>query len=87
MFPRLSIDDVEEELFELFIARTRPQRLHDVELQVAAKAWPQLSIAREPQLVAVLTEMHVRHRTNESDPLCASRYLIVRGWFETQSRE
>src|SRR6187551_1423227 len=80
MFPRFSVDHVEKELLELLIARACAQRFHNVELQIAAKTWAQLSIARQPQLVAVLTEMHVRHRTNETYPLCASRDLIVGGW-------
>jgi len=66
VFPRLSIDHVKKKLLELFIARARPQRSHDVKLQIAAKTWAQLSITREPQLVAVLAEMHVRHRTDET---------------------
>src|SRR6266700_2293681 len=80
VFPRLSVDHVEKKLLELFIARARPQRSHDVKLQIAAKTWAKLSIAREPQLVAVLAEMHVRHRTDETYALCASRNLIVSGW-------
>src|SRR6266480_7367796 len=80
VFPRLSVDHVEKKLPELFIARARPQRSHDVKLQIAAKTWAQLSIAREPQLVAVLAEMHVRHRSDETYTLCASRNLIVTGW-------
>src|SRR5262245_16650162 len=79
VFPRLSVDHVEKKLLELFIARTRAQRSHDIELQVAAKIWAQLSIAREPQFVAVLAKMHVRHRTDETHALCASRNLIVNG--------
>src|SRR6266576_4702342 len=80
VFPRLSVDHVEKKLLELFIARARPQRFHDVKLQIAAKTWAQLSIAREPQLVAVLAEMHVRHRADETYALGASRNLIVSGW-------
>ena len=80
VFPRLSFDHVEKKLLELFIARARPQRAHDVKLQIAAKTWAQLSIAREPQLVAVLAEMHVRHRTDKTYALGASRNLIVSGW-------
>src|SRR5437667_9252913 len=80
VFPRLSIDHVNKKLLELFIARARPQRSHDVELQITAKTWAQLSIAREPKLVAVLAEMHVRHRPDEPYPLCPSRNLIVGGW-------
>ena len=38
MFPRLSLDHIEKELFQLFITRTRPQRLYDIELQIAAEA-------------------------------------------------
>src|SRR5206468_12569033 len=80
VFPRLSVDHIEKKLFELFIARARPQRFHDIKLQIAAKTWAQLSITREPQLVAVLAEMHVRHCTDETYALCASRNLIVSGW-------
>ena len=80
VFPRLSLDYVEKKLLELFIARAGPQRPDDVKLQIAAKTRAQLSITREPQLVAVLAEMHVRHRTDESYALCASRNLIVSGW-------
>ena len=80
VFPWLSVDHVEKKLLELFIARARPQRSHDVKLQIAAKTWAQLSIAREPQLVAVLAEMHVRHRTDETYALGASRNLVVTGW-------
>ena len=80
VFPRLSVDHVEKKLPELFIARARPQRSHDVKLQIAAKIWAQLSITREPQLVAVLAEMHVRHCTDETYALRASRNLIVSGW-------
>src|SRR4030095_13319092 len=80
VFPRLSFDHVEEKLLELVIARACPQRSHNVKLQTAAKTWTQLPIAREPQLVAVLAEMHVRHRTDETYALCASRNLIVSGW-------
>ena len=67
VFPRLSIDNVQEKLLELFIARASPQRPHDIKLQIAAKTWAQLPIAREPQLVAVLAEMHVRHRAHVSE--------------------
>src|SRR4029077_4718604 len=77
---RLSVDHVKKKLLELLIARARPQRSHDVKLQIAAKTWAQLSIAREPQLVAVLAEMHVRHCTDETYALCASRNLVVSGW-------
>src|SRR4051794_36033805 len=63
---RLSIDHVEKKLLELFVARARPQRFHDVKLQVAAETWTQFPIAREPQLVTALAEMHVRHRTDET---------------------
>src|SRR6266446_286879 len=80
VFPRLSFDHVEKKLLKLFIARAGSQRSHDVKLQIAAKTWAQLSIAREPQLVAVLAEMHVRHRSDETYTLCASRNLIVSGW-------
>src|SRR5436190_8579191 len=80
VFPRLSFDHVEKKLLKLFIARARPQRSHDVKLQIAAKTWAQLSIAREPQLVAILAKMHVRHRTDETYALCTSRNLIVSGW-------
>src|SRR5882672_12261596 len=80
VFPWLSVDHVEKKLLELFIARARPQRFHDVKLQIAAKTWAQLSITREPQLVAVLAEMHVRHCTDEAYALRASRNLIVSGW-------
>src|SRR3954454_325294 len=77
---RLSIDHVEKSLLELFIARARPQRIHDVKLQIAAETWAQLSVARESQFVAVLAEMHVRHRTDETYALAASRNLVVTGW-------
>ena len=80
VFPRLSFDHVEKKLLELFITRARPKRSHDVKLQIAAKTWAQLSIAREAQLVAVLAEMHVRHRSDETYALGASRNLIVSGW-------
>jgi len=80
VFLRLSFDHVEKKLLELFIARARPQRSHDVKFQIAAKTWAQLPVARESQLVAVLAEMHVRHRTDETYALCASRDLIVSGW-------
>src|SRR6266513_5403361 len=80
VFPRLSVDHVEKKLLELFIARARPQRFHDIKLQIAAKTWAQLSITREPQLVAVLAEMHVRHCTDETYALRASRNLIISGW-------
>jgi len=80
VFLRLSVDHVEKKLLELVIARARPQRSHDVKLQIAAKTWAQLSIARKPQLVAVLAEMHVRHRTDETYALGASRNLVVTGW-------
>jgi hypothetical protein len=80
VFPRLSVDYVEEKLLELFIARAGSQRFHNVKLQIAAKTGTQLSVARESQLVAVFAEMHVRHRTYETYPLCAPRNLIVSGW-------
>src|SRR5262245_47095238 len=80
MFPRLSVDHVDEKLLELFIARARAQRSHNVELQIATKTWTQLSITCQPQLVAVLAEMHVRHCTDKTYALCASRNLVVRGW-------
>ena len=79
VFPRLSVDHVEEKLLELFIARTCSQRSHDVELQLTAKTWAELSIARKPQLVAVLAEMQIRHRTDETDALGAPGDLIVTG--------
>src|SRR6516162_1197689 len=79
MFPRLSVDHIEKNLLELFITRAGPQWSHDVKLQIAAKTWAQLSITREPQLVAVLAEMHVRHCTDETYALCASRNLVVSG--------
>src|SRR5439155_26969127 len=67
-------------LLEVVIALARPQLSHDVKLQMTAKTWAQLSITREPQLVAVLAEMHVRHRTDETYAPRASRNLIVSGW-------
>src|SRR5262245_3742325 len=79
VFPRLSFDHVEKKLPELFIARAGPQRCHDVKLQIAAETRAQLSIAGEPQLVAVLAEMHVRHCTDKTYALCAVRNLIVSG--------
>jgi hypothetical protein len=36
VFARLSFDYVEKKLLELFIARARPKRFHDVKLQIAA---------------------------------------------------
>src|SRR6476646_9452522 len=80
VFPRLSFDHVEKKLLDLSIARARPQRSHDVKLQIAAKTWAQLSIAGEPQLVAVLAEMRVRHRTDETYALATPRNLVVTGW-------
>ena len=77
VFPRLSVDHVEEKLLELFIARTCSQRCHNVELQITAKTWAELSITRKPQLVAVLAEMQVRHRTDETDALRPSGNLVV----------
>src|SRR5713226_6576701 len=79
MFPRLSLNHIEKELFQLFITGTRAQRLHDIELQIAAKARAQLSIARKPQLVAVLAEMQVRHCADETNVLGATWNLIVSG--------
>src|SRR5258708_1886187 len=79
VFLRLSFDHVKKKLVELFIARARPQRCHDIKLQIAAKTRAQLAIACEPQLVAVLAKMHVRHGTDETYALCASRNLIVSG--------
>src|SRR4051794_37609551 len=73
VFLRFSFHNIEKKLLELFVTGARPQRFHDVELQIAAKAWAQLSIARKPQLVAVLAEMHVRHRPDETYALGASR--------------
>jgi hypothetical protein len=80
VFLRLSVDDIEKKLLELFIACARPQRFHDIKLQITAEAWAQLSIAGEPQLVTALAEMHVRHRTDEAYALDASRNLVVTGW-------
>src|SRR5262245_47937564 len=77
MLLRLAFDYVQEKLLELFIARACPQRFHNVKLQRTAKTRTQRSIACEPQLVAVLTEMHVRDRTDETDALRTSRNLIV----------
>ena len=37
VFPRLSFDNVEKKMLELFIARAPPHRSHDVKLQIAAK--------------------------------------------------
>jgi hypothetical protein len=79
MFPRLSIDDIEKKLFELFVTRARPQRFHDVKLEIAAKTWAQLPIAGQPQLVAVLAKMQVGHRTDETYALPSPRNLIVSG--------
>ena len=80
MFPRLSVDHIDKKLLQLFIASARPQRCHDVKLQITAKTWTQLPIAREPKLVAVLTKVHVRHRTDKTYALSASGDLIVSGW-------
>src|SRR6476660_929141 len=77
VFPRLAFDQVEKKLLELFIARARPQRSHDVKLQIAANTWGSCSIARDSQLVAVVAERHVCHRTDETYALGASRNLVV----------
>src|SRR4030095_11478638 len=75
---RLSIDNVQEELFQLSVAGTGPQRFHNIELQIAAEAWTQFAVARETKLVAALTEMQVGHCPDKADPLLPSGDQVIR---------
>ena len=77
---RFSIDHIEEELLELLIAGSGPKRFHDVELQIAAKAWTQLAVARETKFVAALAEMEVGHCSDKANSLPAFRDLVISGW-------
>src|SRR6266540_721998 len=77
---RFAFDNVEKELLQLLIARTGPQRFHDVKLQIASQARTQFPVAGETKFVAALAEMQVGHRSDKTDPLFAARDLVVSGW-------
>ncbi len=74
---RFALDNVEKELLKLLIARASPQRFHDVELQIAAKTWAQLPIARQAKFVAAFAEMQIRHRPDKANALSAPGNLII----------
>ena len=76
---RLAIDYVDEKLTQFVIARARAQRFHDVELEITAETRPQFAIASQAKLVAAFTEVKVRHRPDESNPLFAAGNLVVGG--------
>lgn len=70
---RLSIHNIQEELFQLRVAGTGPQRFHNIELQIVAEARSQFAVACKTELVAALTEMEVGHCSNEANSLPAPR--------------
>ena len=74
-----AIDHVDEELAQLLVARASAEWFHDIELEITAETGTQFSVARQPQLIAALAEMQIRHRADESDPLIATGDLVVSG--------
>src|SRR4051812_13915792 len=72
MLLRFPIDHIQEELAQLRIRRTSPERTQDIELERAAETRTQFSIAGESKLVAALTEMKIGHCTDETDALFAA---------------
>src|SRR4029077_16106912 len=76
---RFSLNYFKEKLPELLIARAGTQRLHDVELEVAAETWPNFTIASQAKFVTAFTKMQIGHRADESYALVPSRNLIVSG--------
>ena len=79
MLLRFSLDNIEEELAQLLIARPSPQRLHDVELEITSEAGSQFPVTGETEFVTALAEMQVSHRPDEADALGAAWDLIVAG--------
>ena len=79
MLLRFSLDDIEEELAQLLIARPSPQRLHDVELEITSEAGSQFPVTGETEFVTALAEMQVSHRPDEADALGAAWDLIIAG--------
>ena len=57
-----------------------PKNFLHVELKVTAQARAQFAVAREAKFVAILTEVQVRHRSNEADELAvhAGHFIITR---------
>src|SRR5205814_7163344 len=64
---------------QLLITCAGTQWFHDVEFEIAAKARPQLPVARKAKFVATLAKVKVGHRANKTDPLLAAGNLIIRG--------
>jgi hypothetical protein len=76
---RFSIDNINKELSKLLITCARPQRRHNVELEIAAKTRAQFPVARETEFIAAFAEVQVCHRADKPDALAASGNLVVRG--------
>src|SRR5438034_11702992 len=72
-----ALDNVEKELLKLPIARASPQRLHDIELQIAGKTRAQLPIARQAKFGAAFAEMQIRHRPGKANELSTPRNAII----------
>src|SRR4030095_6266378 len=79
MLLRFSLDDIEKELAQLLIARSSPQGLHDVELEITSEAGSQFPVTGETEFVTALAEMQVCHRPDEADALGAAWDLIIAG--------
>jgi hypothetical protein len=75
-----SFNDIQKELLKLFITCPRSQRFHDIELQIAAEARAQFTVARKTKFIAALAEMQICHRSDKAYPLSPAWDLIVGGW-------
>ena len=72
-----AIDHVGKKLAQLVVARAGTERFHNVELEITSETGTQFSVARQPQLIAALAEMQIRHRADETNLLIAPGNLII----------
>ena len=79
MLLRFALDHIKKELPQLLVARPRPERAHDIELEITSKTGPKLPITGEAQFVAALAKVKVGDRADESNALLATRNLVIGG--------
>ena len=77
MFLGFAGDDVLEEGGEFGVGAAGAEDGAEVELKVAAEAGAELAVAGETELVAVLAEVQVRHRADETDALAAGGDAMI----------
>lgn len=71
--------DIKKQSPQFIVRATGSEWAEKVKLQVAPQAGAQLPVAGETEFVTGLTEMEIRHRTDESDQLIRAGDLKITG--------